>query len=90
MVVDNGSDQKSDLQPHWMAEHARLKNEKDEKNHNLMRWLILSELPSLTCCISFVITTYLITNATNGPRNEFLKIKKSTIFLISKDPIFVK
>ena len=27
--------------PHWMAAHARLKNEftEDEKYHNLMRWL---------------------------------------------------
>ena len=41
MEVDKGSDQKSDIQPHWMAGHARLKNEftEDEKCHNLMRWL---------------------------------------------------
>ena len=32
---------KSDIKPHWMAAHARLKNEftEDEKYHNLMRWL---------------------------------------------------
>ena len=36
--VDEGSDQKSDIKPHWMAAHARLKNEfmKDEKSHNLI------------------------------------------------------
>ena len=34
-------DQKSDLWPHWMAAHARLKNEstEDVKCHNLMSWL---------------------------------------------------
>ena len=33
---------KSDIQSHWIAAHARLKNEftKDEKYHNLMTWLI--------------------------------------------------
>ena len=41
MVVDEGSDQKSDMKPRWMAAHARLKNEftEDEMYHNLMRWL---------------------------------------------------
>ena len=42
MEVDQGSGQKSDiiLYPHWMAAHARLKNEftEDEKCHNLMTW----------------------------------------------------
>ena len=38
MDVDEGSDQKSDIWPHWMAVHAGLKNEftEDEKCHNLM------------------------------------------------------
>ena len=42
MEVDEGSDQKSDIWPHWMAAHARLKNEltEDEKYHNLMSCLI--------------------------------------------------
>ena len=42
MKVDERSDQKSDIKPHWMAVHVRLKNEfmEDEKYHNLMRWLI--------------------------------------------------
>ena len=33
MEVDEGSDQKSDILPHWMAAHVRLKNEftEDEK-----------------------------------------------------------
>ena len=33
---------KSDIFPHWMAAHARLKNEftEDDKYHNLMSWLI--------------------------------------------------
>ena len=37
----NGSDQKSDIYPHWRAAHARLKNEftEDEKYHNRTRWL---------------------------------------------------
>ena len=39
MEVDEESGQKSDIQPHWMAAHARLKNEftEDEKYCNLMR-----------------------------------------------------
>ena len=42
MEVDEGSDQKSGIQPHLMAAHARLKNEfmEDEKYHNVMRRLI--------------------------------------------------
>ena len=42
MEVGEGSDQKSDIQPHWMAADARLKNEftEDEKCRNLMSWLI--------------------------------------------------
>ena len=42
MEVDEGSDQKLDIWPHWMAAHARLKNEftEDEKYHNLMSCLI--------------------------------------------------
>ena len=41
MGVDEGSDQKSDIKPHWVAGHVRLKKEftEDEKYHNLMRWL---------------------------------------------------
>ena len=42
MEVDEGSDQQPDILPHWMAAHARLKNEftGDEKYHNHMSWLI--------------------------------------------------
>ena len=42
MEVDEGSNQKSHIQPHRMAAHARLKNEitEDGKYHNLMTWLI--------------------------------------------------
>ena len=41
MEVDKGSNQKSDILPHWMAAHARLKNEfkEDEKCHYLISWL---------------------------------------------------
>ena len=41
MEVDEGSNQNSDIDPHWMAAHVCLKNEfkKDEKSHNLMSWL---------------------------------------------------
>ena len=41
MEVDGGSDWKSDILLHWMAAHARLKDEftEDEKYHNLMTWL---------------------------------------------------
>ena len=41
MEVDEGSDQKSDIWPHWKAAHARLKNEctEDEKGHSLKRRL---------------------------------------------------
>ena len=46
MEVVEGSDQISDVYPHWMAVHALLKNEytEDEKYHNLMSWLKLSLL----------------------------------------------
>ena len=42
MEVDERSNHKSDIQPHWMVAHARLKNEftEDEKYHNLPIWLI--------------------------------------------------
>ena len=42
LEVDEGSDQKSDIYPHWMTAHALLKTEfmEDKKYHNLMRWLI--------------------------------------------------
>ena len=41
MEADKGSDQKSDIYPHWMAVPAHLKNEftEEEKFHNLMWWL---------------------------------------------------
>ena len=41
MEIDKGSNQTSDIQPHWMAEHAHLKNEfmVVKKNQSLMRWL---------------------------------------------------
>ena len=50
MEVDEGSDQKSDIQPRWMAVHACLKNDfmEEEKYHNLMRWLICQWLQYLT------------------------------------------
>ena len=50
MEVDEESDQKSDICPHWMAVHARLKNEftEDDKCHNLVRWLKLRN------CLMFV------------------------------------
>ena len=42
MEVDEGSDQKSDIWPHWMVGHAYLKNEftEDKKFQNLTSWLI--------------------------------------------------
>ena len=42
MEVDEGSEQKSDIYPHWMAAHVGLKNEftEDKKSHNLMTWLL--------------------------------------------------
>ena len=51
MEVDEESDQKSDILPHWMAAHARLKNEftEDEKCHNLMSWFKLSSNTLLIC-----------------------------------------
>ena len=41
MEVDEGSDQKSDILPHWMAAHPCLKNvfTEDKKYHNFMRRL---------------------------------------------------
>ena len=46
MELDEGSDRKSDIYLHRMAAHASLKNEfmKDEKYHNLMRWLISKKM----------------------------------------------
>ena len=43
MEVDEGSDQKSDIKPHWMAAHAYLRNEftEDKKCQNLIIWLTL-------------------------------------------------
>ena len=40
-VVEERSDRKSDILCHWIAAHARLKNEftEDEKYYNLMTWL---------------------------------------------------
>ena len=40
--VDEGSDQKWDIKPHWMAARVYLKNKfkENEKCHNLMSWLI--------------------------------------------------
>ena len=50
MKVDEGegSDQKSDIWPHWMAAHACLKNvfTQDEKYHNHMKWLKLWKIMS--------------------------------------------
>ena len=41
MEVDNGSNQKSDISPHWMAAHVHLKNEftEDGKYQSRMSWL---------------------------------------------------
>ena len=47
MEVDDGSDQKSDIYPHWMAAHAWLKN--DETCHNLMSWFIYSCIDVAAC-----------------------------------------
>ena len=38
MEVDKGSDQKSDIYPHWMAGHAHLKNEFTETKSALISW----------------------------------------------------
>ena len=50
MKVDEGSNQKSDIQPHWMAAHAHLKNEcmGDKKCHNLMSWLKCHQISCMT------------------------------------------
>ena len=47
MELDEESYQKSDIQPYWVAVHARLKNEikKDEKCQNHISWLICLEGP---------------------------------------------
>ena len=48
---------KSDIKPHWMTAHARLKNEftEDEKYHNLMTWLIFLSGKSPASCFIFVL-----------------------------------
>ena len=42
MKEDEGSDETSDIYPHWIAAFSRLKNgfTEDEKYDNLMRWII--------------------------------------------------
>ena len=47
MEVEEVSDQKSDIWPHWMAAYAHLKNEftEDKKCHNLMCWLVNKKTP---------------------------------------------
>ena len=59
MEVDEGSNQKSDIQPHWMAADARLKKvfTEDEKYHNLMSWLNYFEfLTPLTGTIAMILS----------------------------------
>ena len=45
MEVDEGSDQKSDILPHWMAAHVRLKKEftEDEKSSHDMAHIFFIE-----------------------------------------------
>ena len=49
MDVGEKSDQKLDIYPHWMSVHACEKNEftVDEKCHNLMGWLKLSDMTTV-------------------------------------------
>ena len=49
MEVDEGSDQNSDIQPHWMAAHVFLKNEftEYEKYHNPHEMAQLIMIPSV-------------------------------------------
>ena len=39
MEVDEGSDQKSDMYPHWMCMHMKNEFTEDEKFRNLITWL---------------------------------------------------
>ena len=64
MEVDKGYDQTSDIHPHWMAAHARLKNEstEDEKYHNLMSWLnctfiSVNKVHFMLVCIMYTVVS---------------------------------
>ena len=59
---------KSDLQPHWMAAHARLKNDstEDEKCHNHVSWLKWSQNHSI------LNTSRFATYATQPEHNQIL------------------
>ena len=64
MEVDEGSNKKSDIYPHWMAAHARLKNEltENERCHNLMSWLKCFQY--LAACAKFIRSTHFFVNFT--------------------------
>ena len=49
MEVDEGPDEKSDIQPHWTAARARLNNvfTEEEKCHNLMSWFKFPEFKEM-------------------------------------------
>ena len=59
MEVDELSDQRSDIQPHWMAAHLHLKNEfmEDKKYHNFLSWVFQ---------LSFKSSTYLAISSWNS------------------------
>ena len=90
--VDEVSDQKLDIQPHWMAAHAHFKNvfTEDEKCQNLMTWLISTLHGWRKQVIYMEITSPIPFNQdTSGPvfknMNNVLKLNmKMTRILIHK------
>ena len=75
MEVDEGFHQKSDIQLHWMAGHACLKNE-GRKYHNLMRWLkYCSYTQKTSLCVFILISSLHITKTQVQIQNVQIQIK---------------
>ena len=52
MEVDKGSDQKSDILPHWMVAHAPSKNKLTEDikyNHDMAQIILYHQIPIFIC-----------------------------------------
>ena len=65
MEVDEGSDQTSNIWPHWKAAHVRFKEfTEDEKYHNLMRWLKIGYFSGIQALRS-VLNPFSVNNRKN-------------------------
>ena len=94
MEVDEGSDQKSKIYPHWMAAHAHLKNEfmEDEKCHNLMSWLkylnCFTEAKSNTCVSGVSLENNRCSSQINMFFLSYMGCMEIMSILVSFDGIF--